>query len=96
MAGMFGGGGGAQPQQRQLDLEKVPVIPYEVLLADGKWHKMDAHNADVVEGVLVLANLVHMNEAGSIQRSMPHFFAIGEWRQCKTDYKGCHLSPLAI
>lgn len=91
--GMFDGGGSAE---KQFDIDKVAVIPYEALLADGKWHKMSAHNADVVDGVLVFANLVHMNEAGTIQRSMPHFFAPGEWRQCKTDYKGVTKSPLAI
>ena len=90
---MFGNGG---QKEAQFDIDKVPVIDYEVLLADGKWHKMSFHNCDVVEGVLVMANIVHMNEAGTIQRSMPHFFAPGEWRQCKTDYKGCVKSPFAI
>lgn len=92
--GLFNGAGASA--ERQVDLEKIAVIPYDVLLADGQWHKMNAHNADVVEGVLVLANLVHMNEAGTVQRSMPHFFARDEWRQCKTDYKGCTKSPFAI
>lgn len=92
---MFGGSGSGE-KERQFDIEKMPVIPYEVLLSDGQWHKMDAHNADIVEGCLVLANLVQMNAAGTIQRSMPHFFAAGEWRQCKTDYKGVAKSSLAL
>lgn len=90
--GLFNSG----TDEKQFDIDKVPVIPYEVLLVDGKWYQMGAHNADVVEGVLVLANLVHMNEAGTVQCSMPHFFARSEWRQCKTDYKGFTKSPFAI
>lgn len=89
---IFGGG----TTERSVSIDDIPIIPYEILLADGKWHKVDAHNADIVEGVLVTANLVYMNESGTITRSMGHFYAPGEWRQCKTDYKGKQKSALTI
>lgn len=90
--GLFSG----DAPERSIDIKAIPVIPYEILLADGKWHHVDAHNADIVEGCLVVANLVYMNPAGTVTRSMPHFFAPGEWRQCKSDYEGCEKSSLTI
>lgn len=83
--------------EKRMDISKMAVIPYDVLLADGQWYRIEAHNADIIEGgVLVVANLVYMNKSGTITRSFGHFFGPGEWRQCKTEYKGEELSDLMI
>jgi len=87
------------PQQQQRQQVQFPdLITYEVFTDQGKWEQVAGHNAQVVEGHLLIFRGVCIDEAYTQASAVPTgFFAPGKWTRCRTNYMGCPKpSDLAI
>jgi hypothetical protein len=96
-----GGQSGGKQQIEFPELQEFEVMMVRYDSAQGNvttWEKVQGHNAQIVDGCLMIFRGIFIDENCTQPSAVPAgFYAPGEWRRCKTDYQGFQRkSELAI
>lgn len=95
---MFGRGQDQESGAEKPAISFPEMQEFEVKKENGEWETVKGHNCQIADGCLMIFRGVFINEDCTQPSAVPAgFFAPGEWKRVKTDYKGFERkSELAI